>query len=182
MIIILFAVVCRLIPHIPNVAPIAAMALFGGVYLNKKYALVLPLVAMFISDIFLGFSATTPFVYLSFFLTGCIGLWLRNHKNLTTVICSSLASSLLFYVLTNFNFWFASPLYPKTMTGLLQSYVNALPFFRNTILGDLFYTGILFGSYEIILRHCERSAAIFSFARLLRQPAGRQVVPPRNDK
>src|SRR5476651_2024859 len=93
-IIIIFAVVLRLLPHVPNVAPIAAMALFGGVYLNKRYALVIPLVAMFLSDIVLGFSASTPLVYTSFFLTGLIGLWLRKHKHVATVICSSLVSSL----------------------------------------------------------------------------------------
>ncbi|MDE2026737.1 MAG: hypothetical protein KGJ07_09700, partial [Patescibacteria group bacterium] len=74
---ILIDAVFRLIPHVPNFAPITAMALFGGVYLNKKYALMVPLIAMLISDIFLGFHATMPFVYASFLIIGLIGLWLK---------------------------------------------------------------------------------------------------------
>jgi riboflavin transporter FmnP len=147
---IVLAVILRLISHMPNVAPIAAMALFGGTYLNKKYALIVPLVSMFISDIFLGFHASMPMVYGSFFITGFIGLWLRNHKTMGTVIGASLASSVLFFLLTNFNFWYAMPLYPKTFAGMIEAYVAAIPFFRNTVLGDLCYTSLFFGSYELV--------------------------------
>jgi len=148
LIFIALAVILRIIPHVPNVAPIGAMALFGGVYLNKRYALLVPLVAMILSDIFLGFNASTPMVYASFILTGLIGLWLKNHKSVPTVALASLTSSLLFYLLTNFNFWYATSLYPKTFSGMIDAYVMALPFFRNTIIGDLLYTGVLFGSFE----------------------------------
>lgn len=152
LLIIGIAVILRLVPHPANFAPIAAMALFGGVYLNKRYALIVPLIALFISDIFLGFHESMPFVYGSFVLTGVIGMWLKHHKTPWTVIGASLVSSVLFFVLTNFNYWYAASLYPKTGAGLVQSYINAVPFFRNTILGDLFYTGLFFGSYEFVLR------------------------------
>lgn len=147
---IIGAALLRLVPHIPNVAPIAGMALFGGAYLNKKYAILVPLAAMALSDIFLGFNASSPMVYTSFLITGFIGLWLRNHKNAGTVIGASLISSIIFYLLTNFNFWYATSLYPKTLSGMLEAYVMALPFFRNTIFGDLFYTGVFFSSYELV--------------------------------
>ncbi|OGH17997.1 MAG: hypothetical protein A3F31_02620 [Candidatus Levybacteria bacterium RIFCSPHIGHO2_12_FULL_38_12] len=148
--IILFAVLLRLLPHPPNFAPIAGMALFGGVYLNKKYALIVPLLAMFVSDLFIGFHSTILFVYGSFLLTGLIGLWIRQHKSIQNVILGTLASSVLFFIITNFGVWLVGSLYPKTLQGLVQCYVYALPFFRNTILGDLFYTGVFFGSYEFI--------------------------------
>lgn len=154
---IIIAVILRLIPHIPNVAPIAAMALFGGAYLNKKYALIVPLIAMFISDIFIGFHPAMPMVYGSFFITGLIGLWLRKHKSLVIVAGASLVSSTIFFLLTNFNFWYAMPLYPKTFSGMIEAYVMALPFFRNTIFGDLFYTGVVFGSYELVLKYTKQS-------------------------
>jgi hypothetical protein len=147
-VIIVGAVLLRLIPHLPNFAPIAAMALFGGTYLNKKYALVIPLLAMFVSDLFLGFHSTMPYVYSSFFLTGLIGLWLRSHKNWKNVLAASLGSSVLFFLVTNFGVW-ASGWYPQTLTGLTQSYLAAIPFFRNTLAGDLFYTGVFFGGYEL---------------------------------
>lgn len=149
---IALAVILRLVPHIPNVAPITAMALFGGVYLNKKYALIIPIIAMMISDIFLGFHNTMIFVYGSFLLVGLIGLYIRNHKHVATILSASLASSILFFVLTNFGVWFMSGMYAKTFQGLMQSYAMGIPFFRNTVLGDLFYVGVLFGSYEFALR------------------------------
>jgi hypothetical protein len=150
-IIILIAVVLRLLPHPPNVAPITALALFGGVYLNKKYALAIPLFAMFISDLFLGFHNTIPFVYGSFLLSGLIGLWLRSHKNIPIIITATLLSSLLFFIITNFGVWLASGMYPHTITGLIDCYVIAIPFYRNTIMGDIIYTGIFFSAYEFIL-------------------------------
>ncbi len=148
LLIIGIAVILRLLPHPANMAPIAAMALFGGAYLNKRYALLVPLVALFISDIFLGFHQSMVAVYFSFFLTGGIGLYLARHKTPITVIMASLLSSVLFFLITNYNFWYTYSLYPKTLAGLLESYTAALPFFRNTLIGDLLYTGIFFGAYE----------------------------------
>jgi len=143
------------IPHLPNFAPIAAMALFGGVYLGKKYALLIPLAAMLISDIFIGFY--NPWimfsVYGSFFLIGLIGLWLKNHKNVPNILGASLFGSIIFFLVTNFAVW-AVPIsmYPHNLQGLLQSYIMGLPFFRNTLMGDLFYVGTMFGLYEIVLK------------------------------
>jgi hypothetical protein len=150
--IIAFAVILRLVPHPANVAPIAAMGLFGGVYLNKKYALLVPFLALFISDIFLGFSASMPYVYGSFLLTGLLGILLRNHKSVKNVILASVCSSILFFLITNFGFWLVNDLYPKTISGQLEAYIIALPFFRNTLLGDLLYVGLFFGGYELAKR------------------------------
>ncbi len=149
LLVIFIAVLMRLLPHLPNFTPIAAMALFGGVYLNKKYAFVIPFLAMFISDIFLGFHSAMPYVYGSFILTGIIGLWLKKHKSAKNIICSSLISSILFFLITNFGVW-AGGWYPKTLSGLMQSYAMGIPFFKNTILGDLCYTGVFFGIYELV--------------------------------
>lgn len=148
--IILFAVALRLLPHLPNFAPIAGMALFGGVYLNKKYALIVPLVAMFVSDIFIGFHSGMPFVYGSFLIIGLLGIWLRNNKKVKMIILATFSSSFIFFIITNFGVWLSGGLYPKTIDGLIQCYFYALPFFRNTIMGDMFYTGLFFGSYELL--------------------------------
>jgi hypothetical protein len=149
LLVILVAVLMRLLPHPPNFTPIAAMALFGGVYLNKKYAFAIPLGAMFISDIFLGFHSAMPYVYGSFILTGAIGLWLKNHKSAKNIICASLISSILFFLITNFGVW-AGGWYPQNLNGLLESYIMGIPFFKNTVLGDLIYTGVFFGAYELV--------------------------------
>ena len=144
LLVIIFAVILRLVPHLPNVAPIAAMALFGGTYLNKKYALIVPLIALFLSDIFLGFYQGMLFVYGSFLLIGVIGLWLRNHKSFRNVILASIGSSVLFFLITNFGVWLTGTMYAKSLSGLLDSYIMGLPFFRNTLFGDLGYVGLFF--------------------------------------
>ena len=148
--IIVFAVILRLIPHPPNIAPIGALALFGGFYLNRKYSLIVPVAAMFLSDIFLGFHSTMPFVYLSFLLTGFIALNLREKRSINTVASATLVSSFLFFFITNLGVFLVSGLYPKTMQGFIDCFVLAIPFFRNSLIGDLLYVSLFFGSFEFI--------------------------------
>ncbi|MEJ0021524.1 MAG: DUF6580 family putative transport protein [Candidatus Doudnabacteria bacterium] len=149
---IFFGALLRVIPHPANFAPIGATALFGGVYLKKRYALLLPLAAMFISDIFIGFDSLQSrlVIYGSFLLIGLIGLYIRNHKNVFTVVGGSLLGSTLFYLITNCVLFYSTKMYPHTWAGQIASYTNAIPFFGNTLLGDLFYVGVLFGAYELI--------------------------------
>ena len=157
--IILMAVVMRFLPHLPNMAPIAAMALFGGVYFNKKYALILPIVIMFLSDIFLGFHNTILFVYGSFLLTGIIGIILKKHNNFKWILGGTIISSVLFFIITNFGVWLMNmgDMYAKNLTGLVQCYVMAIPFFRNTLMGDLIYSGMMFGGYRMVAGLTEKS-------------------------
>lgn len=152
--IIAIAAGLRMLPHPPNAAPIAAMALFGGAYLNKKYALIAPLLALFISDLFIGLYSLPMmvFVYGSFFLSGCVGISIKKNMNIKKVILASLFSSIIFYTITNFGVWLTGTSYPKSFAGLIDCYIAAIPFFRNTLIGDFIYTGIFFGGYEIILR------------------------------
>lgn len=165
---IVAAVILRLLPHLPNFAPIAALALFGGTYLNKKYALMVPLLAMLVSDYFIGFYDYWVMlsVYGSFLIIGLIGLWLRRHKNLSNIIGATLAGSILFFVITNFAVWAATPWYPKNFAGLSECYLLALPFFRNTILGDLFYVGTMFGLYEFVLYVVRRKIGIIKAEKI----------------
>lgn len=149
-VIVLGAAFLRLLPHPPNFAPIAAMALFGGAHLPKRLALILPILAMVISDFFLGMHNTLGFVYLSFLLTVLIGFWLKSHRDFKNVVWASLSSSVLFFTITNAGVWLVSGMYSKDLSGLMSSYVMALPFFRNTIMGDIFYTGVFFGGYELV--------------------------------
>ena len=148
---VLVGVSLRLLPHPPNFAPIAAIALFGGVYLSRKTALILPMAAMMISDIFIGSYGIKlmAFVYASFLICVLLGFWLKKHKKWQTVLGGSILSGIVFFILTNFAVWAFTPLYAKTLSGIIQSYAMALPFFRNTLLGNIFYVGAFFGSYEI---------------------------------
>src|SRR3989344_4079667 len=106
-IIIGVAVLSRLIPHMPNFTPIGAMALFGGAYLDKRWAILLPLVAMFFSDLFIGFYSPIVMisVYGSFALTGLIGLWLRERKSPKNTLLAAVSSSVLFFFIATFAVW-----------------------------------------------------------------------------
>jgi len=152
LIFILIGVSLRLLPHPPNFAPIATIALFGGVYLSKKVALILPIAAMTISDIFIGYYEPKLMVsvYGSFLLCVILGFWLKNHKKWYTVLGSSILGAVLFFLITNFAVWAFTPWYTKDFSGILQCYLMALPFFKNTLLGDLFYVATFFGVYEIV--------------------------------
>ncbi len=149
---IIFGASLRFFPHLPNFTPVAAIALFGGVYLNRRYALMLPLAIMAISDYSIGFYdfKLMAGVYLSFVLVGLIGLLIKKKKNLFTIFGGSILGSVLFFLITNFSVWAFYNWYPHTLNGLLQCFNMAIPFFRNTLAGDLFYVSVLFGIYELI--------------------------------
>jgi len=146
------AVFSRLIPHPANFTPIAALALFGGVYFDKKYAFILPIAVLFVSDLILGFYEGIAWVYGSFLIIGLLGLWLRNHKSIGSTAAATVAGSAIFFVLTNFGYWLSGVLYPLTYSGLISCYVAAIPFVRNTLAGDLFYVALLFGITELATR------------------------------
>lgn len=141
----------RLIPHAPNFTPIAAMALFGGVYLSKKTAFILPLSAMFVSDFFLGFYEfkIMAAVYGSFLFCVALGLWLKKNKNWKYILGSSFLTASIFFFVTNFAVFAFTPWYAKTFSGFLQCYFMALPFLKNNLMGDIFYTTVFFGAYEL---------------------------------
>lgn len=143
---ILTATIARLIPHPPNFTPIAAIALFGGAsFASKRAAFLVPIAALLLSDLVLGFYAITPVVYGSFALITCLGLWLRRSQNLQRLTVAAIAGAVLFFVLTNLGVWLFDTLYAKTLAGLAECYIAAIPFFWNTLLSDLFYSALLFG-------------------------------------
>jgi hypothetical protein len=148
---VFIAAFVRLLPHPPNFAPIAAMALFGGAYFNKKtFAFIVPLTALFISDAIIGFYSYAFPVYLSFALIVVIGILLLKQVNFKNLILASVSASVSFFLITNFAVWALGTLYPKSFAGLMMSYTAAIPFFHHTILGDLFFSGVMFGVYELI--------------------------------
>lgn len=149
--IITLAILTRFIPHISNFAPITALAIFSAAYLPKKQAVVIPLAARFVSDLFLGFFAWQLMVavYVSHLAGVLFGLWIKRDRSnrWLKIIFSSLGASLVFFFITNFAFLYAQ--YPHTWQGIIQAYANGLPFLRGTLLGDLSYTAVLFGVYGL---------------------------------
>ena len=151
------AAAMRLLPHPPNFSPIAAVALFSGAYLSKRaIAFVAPFAALLLSDLFLGFYPELAFVYLSVAATVLIGWAISKRKSAGRVAVAALASSVLFYLVTNFGVWLIMDYYPKTLAGLAACYVAAVPFFQNTLAGDLFFTALLFGGFALTERAVPR--------------------------
>lgn len=148
LIMIFAGVMMRLIPHWPNFTPIAAIALFGGTFLKRKdLAFLVPVAAMLVSDLIIGFHTTMLPVYLSFIAIVAFGLILQKRLTVINTLSASLGASILFYLVTNFASWTSGFMpYPMNAAGLMQSYIAGLPFLFNGILGDLFYTSVLFGA------------------------------------
>jgi hypothetical protein len=146
--ILVLGVLSRLMVHAPNFTPVIALALFGGVYLSRKYAWYVPLLLMVVSDLLLGLHATIPFTWGSILLITFLGMRTSQNKKVTTIFGSSLASAVLFFVITNFGAWLT--MYPHTLEGLRTCYIAAIPFFRNELISTLGYSVVLFGLYETV--------------------------------
>ena len=149
-IISLIALAARFIPHVPNFSPLASVMLFAGVYGQSKKDMIWPLIALFISDIFLGFYKLEIMlaVYGSLAIIALIGFWLKKHKNILNVTSSTLGSALLFFLLTNFAVWYFGSWYSHDLAGLALCYNLAIPFFKSTLAGNIVYGTLLFGVYE----------------------------------
>ena len=152
---IIFALaIFRLLPHLPNVSPVAAMALFGGAYFaDKRMAFIVPFAALFLSDLLLGLHNSMIFVYAGFALTVAIGFLLQSRVTVTNTAFAVVASSVLFFLLTNFGAWMMSGLYAKTAGGLMQAYAAGIPFFQNSLLGNLVYAAVIFGGYHLLQKN-----------------------------
>jgi hypothetical protein len=164
---ILLAAISRLIPHPANFAPIGGMALFGAAYYGKRYwAFVVPIVSMWISDLvlnnvvysqyfdgFVWFYSGSLFTYGAFALITLLGFVALKRIRVINLVLSAACASVIFFAVSNFGVWLSSGMYPPTFEGLVACYVAGIPFFRNTIAGDFVYTAILFGAFEMAVKH-----------------------------
>ena len=142
--IIILALLSRIVPHPPNFAPITGIALFSSKKIkNKLFGVFFPIIPLFISDLFIGISFINIFVYISFIIIYFLGT-ISPKMDVKTVFLSSV----IFFILSNLGVWYLG--YPKNIEGLITCFTLAIPFFINTILGDLFYSFILFRSYKAV--------------------------------
>lgn len=150
----------RFLPHAPNFTAIGATALFGGALLKNNFrAFLIPALALFLSDLVLnnlvyaeyyeGFQWITPgfaFIYGAFFITVIMGRYFTNGFKPLPLIGAGLASSIVFYLITNFGAWLGNAMYPQNFVGLMESYVAGLPFLLNQIAGTAVYGAVMFGA------------------------------------
>jgi len=161
-VVILIAAMSRLIPHPYNFTPIGGMALFGAAYFSRRWvAVAVPFVAMWLSDLVLNnvvYKAYYPsesfvwwgsaWVYAAFAAIAILGFLVLTRIRPGRILVASLSASVLFFLITNFSVWLGSTVYPQTIAGLGACYAAGLPFFGNTLAGDLFYSALLFGVFE----------------------------------
>lgn len=162
---ILLAAFSRLLPHPPNFAPIGGMALFGAAYYTRKWwAYLIPIAAMWLSDLllnnivyaeyfdrFVWFYSGALFTYGAFALIVLMATFTLRKVRVPQLLFSALGASVIFFIVSNFGVWFSTDMYPKTLAGLGACYLAGIPFFKNTVLGDLVYSAALFGLFEVSL-------------------------------
>jgi len=147
---IVLAAALRLVPHPPNFTPIGAMALFSGAYLGRRaLGFAAPICAMVLSDAILGFYSGFWITYSAVALIVVVGWIALSRVTVLRVAGAALASSILFFLVSNFGTWLMSGMYPHDSAGLTACYVAAIPFFQNTVAGDLFYVTLLFGGLRV---------------------------------
>lgn len=159
-VLILLAVASRLLPHPPNFAPVAAIGLFAGAMFDRRAAWLVPFAALLLSDAVLGFYHPVSMFWNYAGFAACLLLGsslLAPARTLPRFAAATLTSSVVFFALSNFGMW-ASGYYPRTFAGLVECYVAALPFFRNTLASDVLYTAALFGGWAVLRAALRRPA------------------------
>jgi hypothetical protein len=169
-VLVALGVAARLLPHIPNFAPVTATALFTGAYMTRRVSLVALLAILLLSDYALLYASpfgrtsfdhlyapwelwhsTLPYVYGSFGVSALVGWYVKGHRTAGVVLLAAVFCAVQFFLITNAGVWLAGA-YDRGINGLWESYVAGLPFFRGTLLGDLLYTSAFFGLYEMLRR------------------------------
>lgn len=161
---IALGVVARLIPHPWNFTPVGALGLFAGANCNPRVAWLVPLFALVLGDIVLGFYSPIImlFVYLGFLAAPVIGrLMIAGRRSVPRIGGAVVVSTSVFFVISNFGVWLG-PYYPLTFSGLVECYIQAIPFYGATLVGDAFYATILFGGHHVILSAWSRRATLLA--------------------
>ncbi len=170
----------RLVPHPENVAPVAALALVGGMYFGRRYALWLPLAILAASDVALNLRAGYAAFYwprlidyAAFAGIGLLGMTLRRHST-GAKLAGALATPFVFFLASNFGVWLfglnlANEFYPKTLAGLSACYAAGLPFLRGTVIGDYVFMALFAGGAWLAAR--AYSPMILTSTRLRRLPS-----------
>lgn len=145
-------VISRIIPHPANFTPLSAMALWGGAKMSPRITMVVILVSMLISDLIIGLDNlwSRLSVYGSLFIAVFIGKTILKNAGLVKAFGTIIGSSLIFFLLTNFAVWRFSGMYPINISGLTNCFLLAIPFFRNSIISDMLFSGVIVGGWELV--------------------------------
>jgi uncharacterized membrane protein len=146
------AIAGRLLPHPWNFTPLAGALLASGAYLGLRYGLLTAFVSFAVSDYLLGTYdwRLMAVVYAMGLLAVAVGTRMRRGNRLARLLLTVFGASTAFFLTTNFAVWYFSSWYPPNAAGLIECYTLALPFFRNSLAGDLFYTTLFCLAFEML--------------------------------
>ena len=161
---ILLAAFSRTLPHPANFSPLAAIGLFGAAFFDRKWqTFLIPIAATWLSDLFINnyiyaeyYPSFTWFYggfywqYGCYLLIAVVGIFMLKTINTTRVVGAALMATALFFLVTNFGVWLGSRVYPQNFAGLMTCYAAGIPFLKGTLLGNLFYSGLLFGGFALL--------------------------------
>ena len=175
--IVVFGIIARLLPHFPNFAPMGAIALFAvAFYKRKSLALIIPVTAWWLSDLFLNntryatseefswFTMDQFFSIIALIIIVVLGGFLLKKLSVSKIILGSTGASLVFFIISNFGVWMNGMLYPKTLQGLIECYAMAIPFYHATFLSDMIYTSMFFGAMYVFRSYNNQIADRFNIA------------------
>lgn len=150
---VLGLILSRWVPHPPNMTPVVAIALWAGLLLGSRFwGVALPVVAMFLADLWVGFHSSMLVVYGALMLISIAGISVNMGSNLARWGAGTFGGSALFFVITNLGVWFMDAMYPMTASGLAQCFTAALPFWGNQLVGDFAFSAVLFMAFHGIRR------------------------------
>ena len=158
---LIVGIIGRFLPHAPNFTPVIAVALFGGLYLPRRYSLIVTILLLAVSDLIIGWHNTMPFTWSCLALIALGGTLLREHKSFPMILGASMTVALFFFVVTNFGVWVVGGLYPQTAEGLAQCFAMALPFFRTTLFSTVLYMTLFFSVNELAAATAKNSRFAF---------------------
>ncbi|HZD39632.1 MAG TPA: DUF6580 family putative transport protein [Terriglobales bacterium] len=158
---IVAAAALRLLPHPANFTPIAALALFAGArFDDKRWAFLIPLAAMALSDLLIGFNDQMPVTYGAFAVIVAMGFLLKGKTTVLRIAWTSAGAATFFFIVSNFGVWATTGLYPLNASGLIACYLAGIPFFQNSLVSTLFYSAVLFGGFGLMERRVSSLARV----------------------
>ncbi len=182
LILVAFAVLLRLLPTLDltwsNLAPFTAIAFCGAVYVRRTWFWVVSFLALELSDLYLNWFHAREYGFhwdlggfvlrsLCFGLAVGLGRWVSRRKSWLWLLNGSLLGAVLFYLITNTQSWWADPFYAKSLAGWWQAltvghpeYPPTILFFKNTLFGDLLFTGLFSGVMEWMARRADEPSLL----------------------
>jgi len=146
-----FGIISRIFPHAPNFTPIISITLLSGLYIKNKFIILVPILIMVLSDLIIGNHITSFWIYSSLMIIFIIGYY-SVRTNFKSIFIYSTISSFIFFILSNFGVWFSGG-YTLDFNGIINCYIMAIPFYKNTLMSTLLFSSVFYCCNQIVSRY-----------------------------